>query len=291
MKYNFVKSEYEMKPKVKSPLIPEVVEVKKILRRLDLHTVCEEASCPNIGDCFSRKTATFMIMGDTCTRNCPYCDVSHGKPKPLDKNEPKHLAEAVKALGLKHVVITSVNRDDLADGGASHFADVVKAIRDSRPECSIEVLIPDFKGDLDALETVAKSKPDVINHNIETVPSLYPEVRHRGDYLVSLKVIKAIKEIDKEIYSKSGIMVGLGETKKEVFSVMDDLVNSNCEIFTVGQYLQPSKNHLKVKKYYSPEEFKEFEAVGYQKGFKEVYSGILVRSSFHADEVFEKVIK
>ena len=280
-----------MKPKVKSPLIPEVLEVKKILRTLDLHTVCEEASCPNIGDCFSRKTATFMIMGDTCTRNCPYCDVAHGRPKPLDKNEPKHLAEAVKKLGLKHVVITSVNRDDLPDGGASHFADVIKAIRDSRPECSIEVLIPDFQGDLDALKVVANAKPNVINHNIETVPSLYPKVRHRGNYEISLKVIGAIKELDKEIFSKSGIMVGLGEEMEEIFEVMDDLINVNCEIFTVGQYLQPSKQHVPVKKYYKPEEFKEIEVEGYKKGFKEVYSGILVRSSFHADEVFEKVIK
>ncbi len=280
-----------MKPKVKSPLIPEVLEVKKILRTLNLHTVCEEASCPNIGDCFSRKTATFMIMGDTCTRNCPYCDVSHGKPKPLDKNEPKHLAEAVKKLGLKHVVITSVNRDDLKDGGASHFADVVKAIRDSRPECSIEVLIPDFQGDLDALKIVVDSKPNVINHNIETVPSLYPKVRHRGNYQISLKVIKAVKELDKNIFSKSGIMVGLGEEVEEILDVMDDLVSVNCDIFTVGQYLQPSKNHFPVQKYYKPEEFKFLEMEGYKKGFKEVYSGILVRSSFHADEVFEKVVK
>jgi lipoic acid synthetase len=291
MKYNFVKLREFMKPKVKSPLIPEVLEVKKILRTLNLHTVCEEASCPNIGDCFSRKTATFMIMGDTCTRNCPYCDVAHGRPKPLDKNEPKHLAEAVKKLGLKHVVITSVNRDDLKDGGASHFADVVKAIRDSRPECSIEVLIPDFQGDLDALKIVSDAKPNVINHNIETVPSLYPKVRHRGDYEISLRVIKAVKELDSSIFSKSGIMVGLGETIEEVLNVMNDLVDVNCEIFTVGQYLQPSKNHLKVQKYYSSEEFKFFEIEGYKKGFKEVYSGILVRSSFHADEVFEKVVK
>ncbi len=280
-----------MKPKVKSPLIPEVLEVKKILRTLNLHTVCEEASCPNIGDCFSRKTATFMIMGDTCTRNCPYCDVSHGRPKPLDNNEPKHLAEAVKKLGLRHVVITSVNRDDLSDGGASHFADVIKAIRDSRPECSIEVLIPDFQGDERALKTVVDAKPDVINHNIETVPSLYPKVRHRGNYQLSLNVIKNIKEFDSSIFSKSGIMVGLGEEMEEIFEVMEDLVNVNCEIFTVGQYLQPSKNHIRVQKYYSPEEFKKLEVEGYKRGFKEVYSGILVRSSFHADEVFDKVIK
>ncbi len=278
-----------MKPKVKSPLTPEVTKMKAMLRMLDLHTVCEEASCPNIGECFGRKTATFMIMGDTCTRACPYCDVSHGRPKPLDPAEPYNVAKAVKILGLKHVVITSVNRDDLPDGGASHFAKVIKAIREEKPDCTIEVLIPDFLGDKKALETVAQAKPDVINHNIETVPSLYPKVRHRGDYKRSLQVIKWIKEIDKNIKSKSGIMVGLGEEKEEVIEVMKDLVNNNCEIFTIGQYLQPSRNHIPVKKYYSEEEFKEFEEIGYSLGFKEVFSGILVRSSYHADEVFYKI--
>ncbi len=279
-----------MKPKVKSPLTPEVTKMKAMLRMLNLHTVCEEASCPNIGECFGRKTATFMIMGDTCTRACPYCDVAHGRPKPLDPSEPINIAKAVKILGLKHVVITSVNRDDLPDGGASHFANVVKAIREEKPDCTIEVLIPDFLGDKKALETVAKAKPDVINHNIETVPSLYPKVRHRGDYKRSLQIIKWIKEIDSSIRSKSGIMVGLGETKEEIFSVMEDLVAHNCEIFTIGQYLQPSRNHLPVKKYYTEEEFKEFEEKGYKLGFKEVFSGILVRSSYHADEVFYKII-
>ena len=278
-----------MKPKVKSPLIPEVFEVKKILRRLNLHTVCEEASCPNIGDCFSRKTATFMILGDTCTRACPYCDVAHGKPKPPDPQEPEHLAEAVKELGLRHVVITSVNRDDLPDGGASHFAKVVRAIREKLPECTVEVLIPDFQGDFNALKTVAESKPDIINHNIETVPSLYKKVRHRGNYQRSLNIIRWIKEINSSIYSKSGIMVGLGEKKEEVFEVMDDLVKAGCDIFTIGQYLQPSKDHLPVVRYVSEEEFKEYERIGYEKGFKEVYSGVLVRSSFHADEVFERL--
>ena len=278
-----------MKPKVKSPLTPEVTKMKAMLRMLNLHTVCEEASCPNIGECFGRKTATFMIMGDTCTRACPYCDVSHGRPKPLDPTEPINIAKAVKMLGLKHVVITSVNRDDLPDGGASHFAKVIKAVREEKPDCTIEVLIPDFLGDKKALEIVAEAKPDVINHNIETVPSLYPKVRHRGDYKRSLQVIKWIKEIDKDIKSKSGIMVGLGETKEEVVEVMKDLVDHNCEIFTIGQYLQPSKNHLPVKKYYSEEEFKEFEEIGYSLGFREVFSGVLVRSSYHADEVFYKI--
>ncbi len=278
-----------MKPKVKSPLSEEVLYVKKLLRKFNLHTVCEEASCPNIGECFSRKTATFMIMGDTCTRNCPYCDVSHGKPKPLDPFEPENIAKAVKKLRLRHVVITSVNRDDLPDGGASHFASVVEKIREELPSCTIEVLIPDFQGDWNALKTVVDSKPDVINHNIETVPSLYKKVRHRGNYQLSLELIKKIKELDSNIVSKSGIMVGLGETKEEVINVMEDLINHNCEILTIGQYLRPSKNHLPVEKYYTDEEFKELEKIGYELGFKEVYSGKLVRSSYHADEVFDKI--
>ncbi len=278
-----------MKPKVKSPLSEEVLYVKKLLRKFNLHTVCEEALCPNIGECFSRKTATFMIMGDTCTRNCPYCDVSHGKPKPLDPFEPENIAKAVKKLRLRHVVITSVNRDDLPDGGASHFASVVEKIREELPSCTIEVLIPDFQGDWNALKTVVDSKPDVINHNIETVPSLYKKVRHRGNYQLSLELIKKIKELDSNIVSKSGIMVGLGETKEEVINVMEDLINHNCEILTIGQYLRPSKNHLPVEKYYTDEEFKELEKIGYELGFKEVYSGKLVRSSYHADEVFDKI--
>ncbi len=279
-----------MKPKVKSPLSEEVTYVKKLLRTLNLHTVCEEASCPNIGECFARKTATFMIMGDTCTRNCPYCDVSHGKPKPLDPFEPENISNAVKKLGLKHVVITSVNRDDLPDGGASHFAKVVKKIREKLPQCTVEVLIPDFQGNWNALKIVAQSKPDVINHNIETVPSLYKKVRHRGNYQLSLKLIKRIKELDKNIVSKSGIMVGLGETKEEIIKVMEDLLAHNCEVITIGQYLRPSKAHLPVEKYYTDEEFKELEEIGYKLGFKEVFSGKLVRSSYHADEVYNEVI-
>lgn len=275
-----------MKPKVKSPLSEEVTYVKKLLRTLNLHTVCEEASCPNIGECFARKTATFMIMGDTCTRNCPYCDVSHGKPKPLDPFEPENIANAVKKLGLKHVVITSVNRDDLKDGGASHFARCITEIRNRLPTCTVEVLIPDFQGNWNALKTVADAKPDVINHNIETVPSLYKKVRHRGNYHLSLELIKKIKKLDKNIVSKSGIMVGLGETKEEIIKVMEDLLKNNCEVLTIGQYLRPSKNHLPVEKYYTDEEFKELEEIGYKLGFKEVFSGKLVRSSYHADEIY-----
>ncbi|WP_029522068.1 lipoyl synthase [Persephonella sp. KM09-Lau-8] len=275
-----------MKPKVKNFLSEDVTKMKAMLRMLNLHTVCEEASCPNIGDCFGRKTATFMIMGDRCTRNCAYCDVSHDRPLPLDPSEPYNIAKAVKYLNLKHVVITSVNRDDLPDGGASHFARVIRAIREEKPDCSIEVLIPDFLGDKEALKIVADAKPEVINHNIETVPSLFPVVRHRGDYQRSLQVIKWIKELDENITSKSGIMVGLGETKEEIVQVMEDLVKVNCEILTIGQYLRPSKNHYPVKKYYTEEEFKELEKIGYEVGFKQVFSGILVRSSFHADEIF-----
>ncbi|MGC9005981.1 MAG: lipoyl synthase [Sulfurihydrogenibium sp.] len=278
-----------MKPKVKSPLIPEVFQIKKLLRSLNLHTVCEEANCPNIGDCFSRKTATFMIMGDVCTRNCPYCNVNHGKPNPLDPNEPENIATAVKKLGLKHVVITSVDRDDLPDGGASHFAEVIKKVRELNPNTTVEVLIPDFKGNLDALKIVVEANPDVINHNIETVKELYRKVRPQGNYERSLNIIKAVKKLNGNIVTKSGFMVGLGETKEQIVQLLIDLKESDCEVVTIGQYLQPSKNHLPVEKYYTEEEFKEFESIGYRIGFKEVFSGILVRSSFHAGEVFEKI--
>ncbi len=278
-----------MKPKVKSFLTEDVTKMKAMLRNLNLHTVCEEASCPNIGDCFGRKTATFMILGDRCTRKCSYCDVSHDRPLPPDPHEPENIAKAVKKLNLRYVVITSVNRDDLPDGGASHFASVVQTIRKEIPDCKIEVLIPDFLGDRRALETVAASKPDVINHNIETVPSLFPVVRHRGDYQRSLNVIRWIKEIDSGIISKSGIMVGLGETEEEILRVMEDLVENNCEVLTIGQYLRPSRNHYPVKKYYTEEEFKRLEEAGYRMGFREVFSGVLVRSSYHADEVYEKI--
>ncbi|RUM48817.1 MAG: lipoyl synthase [Hydrogenothermus sp.] len=280
-----------MKPKVVSPLSEEVTKLKVMLRKLNLHTVCEEASCPNIGECFSRKTATFMIMGDICTRNCPYCDVNHGRPKPLDENEPENVANAVRKLGLRYVVITSVDRDDLADEGASHFAKTVKKVREYAPNCQIEVLIPDFQGDLDALKTIVDSKPDVINHNIETVPSLYKILRHRGNYKISLRVLESIKKLDNSILSKSGIMVGLGETKEEIIQVMKDLIDVGCDIITIGQYLQPSLKHYPVKKYYTDEEFKELEEIGYSLGFREVYSGKLVRSSYRAEEVFKNLLE
>ena len=290
MDYNFlnIKSPNIKKPKVKSPLSPEITKMKALLRKLNLHTVCEEASCPNIGDCFSRKTATFMIMGDICTRRCLYCDVLKGKPDKLDKNEPENVAKAVKKLKLKYVVITSVSRDDLDDGGASHFAEVIRKVRDINPNVKIEVLIPDFKFNWDYLKIVVNEKPDVINHNIETVPSLYKKVRHRGNYKKSLELLKMVKVLDESILTKSGLMVGLGENRDEVVKVMEDLRNVDCDILTIGQYLQPSITHLPVKKYYSEEEFKYFERIGYKLGFKTVYSGQLVRSSFNAYEVFDK---
>jgi lipoic acid synthetase len=261
------------------------------IRKLNLHTVCEEASCPNIGECFHRKTATFMIMGDVCTRACPYCDVKHGKPSPLDKKEPENIAKAVSKLGLRYVVITSVDRDDLEDGGASHFAKVVNKIRSVNPQCQIEVLIPDFKGNLDALKVIVDSKPNVINHNIETVPSLYKKLRHKGDYKLSLSIIENVKKFNNNILSKSGIMVGLGETKEEIISVMKDLVNVGCDIITIGQYLQPSLKHYPVQKYYTNQEFEELKKIGYELGFKEVYSGKLVRSSYRAEEVFKNLLE
>lgn len=275
-----------MKPKVKPPLLPEVFKIKKLLRRLNLHTVCEEANCPNIGDCFSRKTATFMIMGDVCTRNCPYCNVSNGKPQALDPQEPENVANAVKTLGLKHVVITSVDRDDLPDGGASHFANVIKKVREINPGITIEVLMPDFKGSIESLKTVLDANPEVVNHNIETVKELYKIVRPQGNYERSLKILKSIKEINPKTISKSGFMVGLGETKEQIINLMEDLYKNNVEILTIGQYLQPSKNHLPVYRYYSEEEFKELEEIGYKIGFKYVFSGVLIRSSFNAQEQF-----
>jgi len=278
-----------MKPKVKSFLTEDVTRIKTMIRTLGLHTVCEEASCPNIGECFGRKTTTFMILGDRCTRRCSYCDVSHDRPFPPDPEEPKSIAKAVKALNLKYIVITSVNRDDLPDGGASHFASVVRTIKKEIPDSKVEVLIPDFLGDRKALQVVADSKPDVINHNIETVPSLFPVVRHRGDYRRSLRIIRWIKEINDGIISKSGIMVGLGETEEEILKVMEELIENNCEVLTIGQYLRPSTSHYPVKKYYTQQEFERLKEVGYRIGFKKVFSGTLVRSSYHAEDIYENI--
>lgn len=261
-----------------------VQQVKKQLRELKLHTVCEEASCPNLAECFSHKTATLMIMGAICTRRCPFCDVAHGRPMPLDQNEPKNVASTIKQLGLKYVVITSVDRDDLRDGGASHFAEVVKEARAISDTLKVEILVPDFRGKVDlALEKLSQQIPDVLNHNMETVPRLYESVRPGADYHGSLNLLYQFKRLHPEVDTKSGVMVGLGETKEEIIQVMKDLRANDVDMLTIGQYLQPSKYHLAVERYVTPQEFKEYETIGYELGFKNVASGPMVRSSYHAD--------
>ena len=259
-------------------------EIKQILREQKLHTVCEEATCPNIGECFSKGTATFMIMGDICTRRCPFCDVGHGRPNPLDVNEPKHLAETVAALKLKYVVITSVDRDDLRDGGAQHFADCISEIRKLSPNTQIEVLVPDFRGRLDvALDILSQTPPDVMNHNLETAPRLYKQARPGADYIHSLELLKQFKERCPDVPTKSGIMVGLGETDEEVYEVMADMRRYNIDMITIGQYLQPTDGHLPVLRYVHPDLFKAFENKAYEMGFKHAAVGAMVRSSYHAD--------
>ncbi|BBP45385.1 lipoyl synthase [Thiosulfatimonas sediminis] len=269
-------------PKAKD--IHRIRELKNIMREQGLHSVCEEASCPNLAECFGHGTATFMIMGDICTRKCPFCDVTHGRPKPLNQEEPAHLARTVKAMGLKYIVITSVDRDDLRDGGAQHFNDCVAAIRSASPQTKIETLVPDFRGRLTvALETLNQQPPDVLNHNLETIPRLYEEARPGADYQSSLDLLKRFKALHPEVKTKSGLMVGLGETMDELLQVMHDLRAHDVQMLTVGQYLQPSSFHLAVKKYWSPEEFKKIEDAGYQMGFENVAAGPMVRSSYHAD--------
>ena len=259
-------------------------EVKSLLRGLKLETVCEQASCPNIGECFSRSHATFLILGRQCTRSCSFCNVVKGKPLPPDPGEPVRVAEAVKKLSLKHVVITSVTRDDLADGGANIFADTVLNIRKSTPQVTIEILIPDFKLSLDSLRAVAESGPDIIAHNVETVPSLYRSVRQGSDYRRSLGVLGAIKKISPCLKTKSGIMLGMGETEAEIISVMDDLRAVECDFLSIGQYLQPSKLHYTVKGYIAPERFAYYKEMGLSMGFSHVESGPYVRSSYMAGE-------
>lgn len=262
----------------------EINRIKKLLRENNLHTVCEEAACPNLGECFSHGTATFMIMGDLCTRRCPFCDVAHGKPKPLDQNEPLHLAQTIKAMKLKYVVITSVDRDDLRDGGAGHFADCIAAIRQETPATKVEILVPDFRGRLDkAVDILSREPCDVFNHNLETVPRLYREARPGADYQGSLDLLKRYHEVCPETPTKSGIMLGLGETHDEVVEVMNDLIAHGCSMLTLGQYLPPSKDHLPVKRYWAPEEFDELAETAYEIGLKQVASAPLVRSSYHAD--------
>lgn len=274
--------------RVKAPQKQRVGSVKDILRDLNLNTVCEEASCPNIGECFHVGTATFLIMGPACTRACPYCDIDfEKKPQPLDSTEPLRLAQAVKRLNLNHVVITSVNRDDLPDGGGSQFVACIEEIRKISPQTTIEILIPDLCGNWDALALILEANPEVLNHNTETVPSLYRRVRPQGEYKRSLELLKMTKEIAPWIYTKSGIMVGLGETDLEVRKVMEDLRKVDCDIITIGQYLQPSQKHLGIKEFVTPEKFDSWRKYGESIGFLQVVSSPLTRSSYHAEQVQE----
>ncbi len=260
-------------------------EIKQILREHKLHTVCEEASCPNIGECFGKGTATFMIMGDKCTRRCPFCDVGHGRPDPLDVNEPENLAKTIAALKLKYVVITSVDRDDLRDGGAGHFAECITKVRELSPQTQIEVLVPDFRGRMDrALDILKAAPPDVMNHNLETAPRLYKEARPGSDYQFSLNLLKRFKEEVPGVPTKSGIMVGLGETDEEILQVMRDMREHNIDMLTIGQYLAPSGHHLPVRRYVHPDTFKMFEEEAYKMGFTHAAVGAMVRSSYHADQ-------
>lgn len=271
--------------RVRIPASPAVSELKKLLRENNLVTVCEEANCPNLPECFTHGTATFMIMGDKCTRRCSFCDVAHGRPDPLDQNEPAHLAKTIAQMGLKYVVVTSVDRDDLRDGGASHFAACIKAIREQSPKIQIEVLVPDYRGRMEiALDETGKELPDVFNHNIETVPRLYKQARPGSDYAHSLKLLQEFKRRYPAIPTKSGIMLGLGETNEEVIQTLKDLRAHDVDMVTLGQYLQPSKYHMPVDRYVTPDEFKHFADVARELGFKNIASGPLVRSSYHADK-------
>ena len=271
--------------RVKSPNSERFYEIKQILREQNLHTVCEEAACPNIGECFGKGTATFMIMGAICTRRCPFCDVGHGRPNPLDADEPRHLAETIARLKLKYVVITSVDRDDLKDGGAQHFVDCIQAVREHAPHTQIEVLVPDFRGRLElALDILSRATPDVMNHNLETIPRLYKQARPGSDYQHSLTLLKTFKARFPHLPTKSGIMVGLGETDDEILQTMQDMRDHDIDMITIGQYLQPSKHHLPVLRYVTPDQFKIFEAAAFAMGFKHAAVGAMVRSSYHADQ-------
>lgn len=270
--------------RIKLPAGDKVNQIKQSLRQNRLHTVCEEAACPNLGECFSHGTATFMIMGDLCTRRCPFCDVAHGKPKPLDPEEPENLARTVQSMGLKYVVITSVNRDDLRDGGAGHFAACIAAIRSQSPNTTIEILTPDFRGRMETALDLLKQQPcDVFNHNLETVPRLYLEARPGADYITSLQLLQRHKQLLPDVPTKSGLMLGIGETEVEVVQVMKDLLAHGCSMLTLGQYLQPSKEHLAVKEYIHPDQFSRYAWIARDLGFQQVASAPLVRSSYHAD--------
>jgi lipoic acid synthetase len=277
--------------RVRAPSSPRFYEIKRILREHHLHTVCEEASCPNIGECFGKGTATFMIMGDICTRRCPFCDVGHGRPLPLDADEPINLAKTIAALGLRYVVITSVDRDDLRDGGAAHFVDCIRAVREHSPQTQIEVLVPDFRGRLDrALDVLAQAPPDVMNHNLETVPRLYRQARPGSDYAHSLRLLQDFKARFADVPTKSGLMVGLGETDDEILATMRDMRAHGIDMLTIGQYLQPSAQHLPVLRYVHPDTFASFERDAYAMGFRHAAVGAMVRSSYHADRQAEEVL-
>ena len=275
--------------RVKAPGSPKWAETNKIVRQHGLVTVCEEAGCPNIGECWEKKHATFMIMGDTCTRACAFCNVRTGLPEALDGNEPARVADAVAKLGLSHVVVTSVDRDDLRDGGAAHFAQTIAAIRAASPETTIEILTPDFLRKDGALETVVAARPDVFNHNLETVPSKYLTVRPGARYFHSIRLLQKVKELDRTMFTKSGIMVGLGEQRNEVLQLMDDLRSADVDFLTIGQYLQPTRKHHEVVGFVTPDEFKAYETVAYAKGFSLVSASPLTRSSHHAGEDFARL--
>jgi len=274
--------------KVRAPASPDFFRTRALLAELKLHTVCQEACCPNIGECFGHRTATFMLMGDVCTRNCPYCAVAHGKVRPLDAGEPARIAEAVARLGLQHVVVTSVDRDDLPDGGAAHFAATAHAIKSALPSTRVEVLVPDFQGAHDSVETVVRAPVDIYNHNLETVPSLYRKCRPGGHYELSLDVLAhakvAARSLDRAILTKTGIMLGLGEEHDELIRVLRDLRGIDCDILTLGQYLRPSRDHLPVERYVTPAEFADLKQEALALGFRHVESAPLVRSSYHAWE-------
>lgn len=277
--------------RIKLPSGQETAQIKQLLRESKLHTVCEEAACPNLAECFKHGTATFMIMGDLCTRRCPFCDVAHGKPLPLDENEPRQLAEAVQKMALKYVVITSVNRDDLRDGGAGHFADCIKEIRMQTPQTKIEILVPDFRGRIEkAVEILASQPCDVFNHNLETVPRLYTKIRPGADYQGSLELFRLFHAAKPNVPTKSGLMLGVGETEEEVVQVMKDLLSVGCSMLTLGQYLQPSKSHTPVEEYVTPAQFDRYAQIAKELGFKQVASAPLVRSSYHADLQAKSVV-
>lgn len=277
--------------RVKAPIGDNIQKIKKALREHNLHSVCEEAACPNLAECFSGGTATFMIMGDICTRRCPFCDVAHGKPRALDPDEPKNLADTIRDMRLRYVVITSVDRDDLRDGGATHFTECIAAVRRQNPSIKIEILVPDFRGRSEqALAALASNLPDVFNHNLETVPRLYKQARPGADYRVSLQLLQRFKRAHPKVATKSGLMLGLGEQIHEVEQVMLDLREHGCDMLTLGQYLQPSLEHIAVARYVEPEEFNRLGQVGRSMGFAEVASGPLVRSSYHADLQAKNVV-